>query len=43
MRLCVTDAKVHGRPALDSERRNERLRAKGDEDFRSLQQKYLMQ
>ncbi|MFH1718272.1 MAG: aminotransferase class III-fold pyridoxal phosphate-dependent enzyme [Planctomycetota bacterium] len=28
---------------MDSERRNERLRVKGDEDFASLQQKYLMQ
>jgi len=36
-------AKVLGRLVLDSERRNKRLRAKGSEDFRSLQQKYLMQ
>ena len=43
MRLRVTTTDVRGRPVLDTERRKEPLKANGDEDFRSLQRKYLMQ
>ena len=39
----VTGAKVLGRQVLDSEKKDERSRTKGDEDFRSLQQNHLMQ